>query len=407
MTLAELAHLRSPATVRERAGQVLTLAQEDRLQHFCLRPQRMDAVADLVADTVRSAYPDMRIPIHGRFRHFAVGGVDRLGAYRRRLAGEGAVERGRALTELVIVSVLLDAGAGTQWRYAEATTGMSWRRSEGLAVASFDFVAGGALSVDPLRPWRVDADRLVSLRPTELAKAFQDESGNALVGVEGRTLLLQRLGAVVARRPDVFGREARLGVLFDSLARAASRGRMPAAEMLRHLLETFSEIWPGGLVVDGVNLGDVGRHPAVVATDATGGLVPFHKLSQWLAYSLVEPMAEGGVEVTGLDALTGLPEYRNGGLFVDGGVLELREPRLAEAGLKPDDEPVVEWRALTVALLDRVLPMVRRRLDLDASRFSMAQLLEGGTWSAGRRLAAERRAEGAPPIRVVSDGTVF
>jgi hypothetical protein len=34
-------------------------------------------------------------------------------------------------------------------------------------------------------------------------------------------------------------------------------------------------------------------------------------------------------------------------------------------------------------------------------------MLEGGTWAAGRKIAAARRAGGAPPVRIVSDGTVF
>ena len=54
--------------------------------------------------------------------------------------------------------------------------------------------------------------------------------------------------------------------------------------------------------------------------------MPFHKLSQWLTYSLLEPFEWAGVTVTGLDALTGLPEYRNGGLLLDTGVLRLRDP---------------------------------------------------------------------------------
>ncbi len=68
---------------------------------------------------------------------------------------------------------------------------------------------------------------------------------------------------------------------------------------------------------------------------------------------------------------------------------------------------VVEWRALTVALLDALAPLVRTRLGVSAAAFPLAKVLEGGTWAAGRKLARERRADGGPPIKVVSDGTVF
>ena len=69
-------------------------------------------------------------------------------------------------------------------------------------------------------------------------------------------------------------------------------------------------------------------------------------------------------------------------------------------------ELVVEWRALTIALLDRLAAELRRRLGLDAERLPLAKVLEGGTWAAGRRLAAELR-QGAPPLVVESDGTLF
>jgi hypothetical protein len=67
----------------------------------------------------------------------------------------------------------------------------------------------------------------------------------------------------------------------------------------------------------------------------------------------------------------------------------------------------VEWRALTVALLDRLAERIRARLNRDARSLPLASLLEGGTWAAGRAAAYERRADGSPPIKVISDGTVF
>ncbi|NBV82184.1 MAG: DUF1688 family protein, partial [Actinobacteria bacterium] len=138
--------------------------------------------------------------------------------------------------------------------------------------------------------------------------------------------------------------------------------------------------------------------------DPAAGWMPFHKLSQWLAYSLIEPLEWAGLPVSGLDELTGLPEYRNGGLLIDGGVLTLRDPSLAAAPLRPGDAAVIEWRALTVALLDELLPLVRARLE--RPDLPLACLLEGGTWAAGRQWAQQLRG-GTPPLQVESDGTVF
>ena len=62
---------------------------------------------------------------------------------------------------------------------------------------------------------------------------------------------------------------------------------------------------------------------------------------------------------------------------------------------------------MTVALLDRLAPLVRDRLGVGEESFPLARMLEGGTWAAGRRIAAERRPGGGPPFTIISDGTVF
>jgi hypothetical protein len=153
-----------------------------------------------------------------------------------------------------------------------------------------------------------------------------------------------------------------------------------------------------------VPLGDVWRHPHAGGSGPTAGWVPFHKLSQWLAYSLFEPLECAGITVTDRDQLTALPEYRNGGLLLDAGVLQLVEAADGARTWDVGNELVVEWRALTVALLDELAPRVRARLGAPA--LPLACILEGGTWAAGRKLAGELRA-GNPPLSIDSDGTVF
>ena len=97
----------------------------------------------------------------------------------------------------------------------------------------------------------------------------------------------------------------------------------------------------------------------------------------------------------------------NGGLFVDAGVLILRDPGQLARSHDAGSELVVEWRTLTVALLDRLAATIRERLNLDSHTLPLAKILEGGTWAAGRAIALEKRRDGTPPINVVSDGTVF
>jgi hypothetical protein len=321
---------------------------------------------------------------------------------RAGLAGtEHAQARARAAIDAVIPSVLLDAGAGAAWRFAEAG-GATYSRSEGLAIASLQLFAAGKLSSDPKEPLRADGAGLASLRAEDLAQAFQAGPANPLVGLESRAALLARLGRLMQEQPLFFGAPARLGNLLDFWSARAVDGRIAAEDILATLLQALGPMWPGRTVLDGVALGDCWPHPAAV-----GGLVPFHKLTQWLAYSLLEPLAEAGLEVTGLDALTGLPEYRNGGLLLDLGLLEPKDPSFCTRTLQVGEPAVVEWRALTVVGLDRLAPLVRGELGLDAASFPLARMLEGGTWAAGRKIAAERREGGAPPVNVASDGTVF
>jgi len=317
--------------------------------------------------------------------------------------------RARAEFDLAIVSVLLDAGAGPDWRYKDAATGLSIGRSEGLALASLRMFAAGLFSADARDPLRADAERLMTLSAGELAHGLQVRPDNPLAGLDGRAALLQRLGRALHDKPAIFASHdaARAGGLFDHLFAATHVGTLPAPDILRAILINLGGIWQNRLTLAGVSLGDTWRHAVIRRDDATNGLVPLHKLSQWLSYSLIEPLQRAGVSVADVDGLTGLAEYRNGGLFIDSGVLMLRNPDAARLPVTVDCELIVEWRALTIALLDVLLPLVRARLGVTTENFPLGALLEGGTWTVGRKLAAEKRPGGGPPLTVVSDGTVF
>jgi hypothetical protein len=395
---ATAAALLRAAAVRERSAIVYRAAERGETRHFRLVPRRLSAAVRRVTDITRRRYPDLDIPLHSRWRHFSAGGVDRAAL----VAPEaGIAETTRARIDLAVVSVLLDAGAGSGWRYREAETGLTLGRSEGLAVASLRAMQAGLFSADRDDPWRADAAALAAITPEMLAVALQHGPGNALAGLDGRALLLRRAGEICAAEPALFGGAARPGGLYDYW-----RGRgdvLRAADILRTLLLAFGPIWPGSIRLGGVPLGDCARHSAV----PQDGLVPFHKLSQWLTYSLVEPLRAGGIDVVELDGLTGLAEYRNGGLFLDCGVIEPCDPQLPSRPLSPRSEPVVEWRALTVILLDRLADEVRRRLGQNAAAMPLAKVLEGGSWEAGREIAAERRPGGAAPLAIIGDGTLF
>jgi hypothetical protein len=378
-----LAYLRTPVAIRERAAKVLKYVEDGQSQWFQLDANGLEAAVQATLAVTRERFPNpAAIPFHSRWRHFESGGRDRSSALAERLTHLPPEEIARRRMDLAVVSVLLDAGAGAAWSFCEPGTGETYARSEGLGVASFHMFANGAFSRDAKGdPLRVDAERLAKLTPMDIAMGFQVKAHNPLLGLEGRAELLRKLGNVGLERP---------GALFDIVA---TGGEVKAEAILAAVLDKLSPIWPSPR-------GDVWDHPVI-------GLVPFHKLSQWMSYSLVEPIEGGGLKVVALDALTGLPEYRNGGLLVDAGALRPKQRVLLEKSFGPGDEAIVEWRALTVALLDRIAEHVRLHLGMDAARLPLVKVLEAGTWFAGRRLAAERRPGGGPPITVESDGTVF
>ena len=395
---SEVSALLSADAVRARCAIVSEAVERGETRNFRLVPGQLDEAVRRVVDVTRRRYPDLEVPHHSRWRHFSTVGIGCL-----ILVAPGAYtdETARARIDLAILSVLLDAGAGPHWRYRDAATGQILSRSEGLAVASLRAMQSGLFSADPETPWRADAAALAQITPERLALAFQHTAENELAGFEGRAALLRRLGEVCAASPSLFGAPARLGGLYDCWS---ARGEsLPAAEILRTLLHVFAPIWPPRISVAGVPLGDCGRHSAIPGD----GLVPFHKLCQWLAYSLIEPLDAAGLRVVELDGLTGLAEYRNGGLFLDCGVIEPREPGLLQRPLDPLSEPIVEWRALTVTLLDRLAILVREQLGKSAHEFPLVKVLEGGSWAAGREIAFERRADGSPPLSIVTDGTLF
>ncbi|WP_346292459.1 URC4/urg3 family protein [Sphaerothrix gracilis] len=398
-------YLQTPQAIRDRCGYLFDLAYDDQLDHFRVRLEQLEPTAAFVLEVMRQQYPNLDVPFHSRWRHFEVAGRSRADSLAERMTGATATEIARMQCDLAVVSVLLDAGAGDRWQYVEPETGEIFRRSEGLAIASLNLFKQGLFSSQVERPWQVDAAGLAKITLEQLAAGFQHAEDNPLVGLEGRLHLLQRLGQALLNHPEFFGSELpRPGHLVDYLQ--AQPQPVSAAQVLTLVLQGLGDIWPGRIEWEGVNLGDVWPHPALSGTEAGDRLVPFHKLSQWLTYSLLEPLQGAGLEIVGLDELTGLAEYRNGGLCIDMGLLEPKHLEVTGARHLPGSPVIVEWRALTVIALDKIAQQIRQQLGLEAAQLPLVKVLQGGTWTAGRQLAKQRRG-GLPPIQIASDGTVF
>jgi hypothetical protein len=393
--------LLTPVAVSERCNNVYKAGLRDELEHFRVVIDRLPECAKSVVQVIEERFPDLDIPPHSRWRHFAADGRD-LWRELNAALNEPRDEIARIRFDLAVTSVLLDAGAGPDWRYRHEPTGRTFRRSEGLALASLEAFRSGLFSSDPSRPLMADAEGLKALTNDRLAGAFQVAPDNPMTGVSGRAALLRRLGDQLGKR----GLE-RPGDLFAAVKDTSRDGGADLAEVFMIIQSAFGELWAGRETLGGVSLGDTWRHPSAGGEGPGAGLVPFHKLMQWMCYSLIEPLEEAGLTVCGMELLTPLAEYRNGGLILDCGLIQPKHRRVFEDVHRPGDEIVVEWRALTVALISVLAEEIRDLYGMDEEELPLATILEGGTWWAGRKIAAEKRPDGGPPIRVVSDGTVF
>jgi len=399
--------LRNPHLIRRQAHRLLQLAKDNQLKHFTFHPEKMTSTVAFVVDVITSQYPELDIPYHSRWRHFEVGGVDRITSLKQGIGVISPMDYGKILYELVIISVFLDAGAGSLWRYKDNLTDKEFSRSEGLALASLSMYQHGAFSNDPLNPLRVDAQRLIDFNENDLRQGFQVTATNPLEGVAGRAALFNQLGQIIKNNPLYFGTNGRLGDFYSYISSLAVDNHLSAVTLFQAVLAALNDTWPTRLVFAGVSLGDVWIHEALKNNQPGAEYIPFHKLSQWLTYSLIEPLEQAGIKVTNLDELTGLPEYRNGGLLIDMGLLEVKNPELLTTPQEPGSEVIIEWRALTVALLDELAILIRQQLHKEADSLPLAKILQGGTWEAGRRIAKQKREHGTPPIQIISDGTVF
>ncbi|KAL4962441.1 URC4/urg3 family protein [Aspergillus stella-maris] len=423
-------------TVRTKAHRVLELAKENKLNHFDYHEDKLDEAVEYVIGVIQRDFgPNAyhTIPPHGRWQHFEVGNVPRVSRLLETWSKRGynTLEQTRGLIDLFFVSVLLDAGAGDFWRFTEPETGNVYTRSEGIAVASFYMFVNGEFSGGSERGDVVTGQGLKNFSVETLYRGFQiDDEKNPLVGAHARVEILQKLGVSLLENKEFFGatgRPGRPGALVDYLTRNG-RHKLDYAELWAVLQTLLIPIWPSDRTkVDGVPVGDawplsvLSKHgDAASEPSETATIQPFHKLTQWLAYSLKVPFERLlGTTWDNAHLGTGLPEYRNGGLFVDMGVLKLK-PEALERGLKNSgtkdglpcfgagDDEIVEWRAMTVALLDVLHERILNNDKFGDVKLSLPQVLESGSWKAGREIAAEKRPNTkSSPILNSGDGTLF
>lgn len=392
--------------VRAVTRRIYDLAKAGETKYFALHHEKLAETADFVADVMRKNYPDLNIPYHSRWRHFEQISPNIITDLAKSWPCD-AKEKARRLIDLATISVLLDAGTGPAWKYTDAE-GNVYTRSEGLALASLEMFKSGVFSSDPAVPHRVNSLGINKISLDDFKHLLQHSKDNPLASIDARYQMLQRLANALKAAPAVYGYEVvRPGNILDWIEKNVTAERsIPLSAIFNAVVTSLSEIWPTN--APKIKKGDVWQYQGLLKPGETGSdLVPFHKIPQWLCYSLCEPIESVGIKITQPDSLTALAEYRNGGLFIDKGVLTVKDPQNARLEYDVGSELIVEWRALTIQLIDELAPLVRAKLGKTAEEMPIVKILQGGTWQAGRQAAAALRPGGPPPITVRLNGITF
>ncbi|KAG0745592.1 hypothetical protein G6F57_009175 [Rhizopus arrhizus] len=422
--------------IRERCYKVQEAANRNRLQHFDIDLSKLDEMIQYVISVIKRDYDTPSdIPVYGRWRHFDVGGKPRLNQLLQTWTTLGLdnLEQTRKLIDILVIACLMDMKPCQTWAYVEQSTGRRFKKKDGIAIAILDLFLKGTFSSDPSQPHRVDSEALMNLSFETLCDGLQFNETNTFEGIPERHELLVQLGHVLQNRTDYFGKNTirRPGNLMDYLLDhkttiKTKKGPLISIETIWPVVQEMGELWASEENIGGTKgLGDVWPCAALLnnnSPNSTDHLVPFHKLSQWIVYSIIEPMEKLlGATIEGTDLLTALPDYCNGGLLIDTGFLTLKpkdyergiknyhtnsllphQPKIEVAPMFEMSDPVVtEWRALTVAYLDVVVDRVRQTFRLPKKMLSLSQLIQGGTWSAGRELAEISRPNTHEPPLVI------
>lgn len=412
---AAVLELRTAAAIRSRCDAMLaatvTPGGATGIDHWTVRAESMPDVVRRVVEELGPLQRDRPPPLGSRWRDFEVGGRDRWRELVSNLAGASPEEIARARFDLALVSAVLDADAGDAWTYPEAETGTAIGRNEGVAVASFRAFQKGLFSSRAGDPLRVDAAGLSKITAEGLEAAFPGAAEHPLHALPARAALLRHVGAALLQTSHLFGagEAVRFGALYDVLARRAARGTLAARDVFAAVIEALDPALAASVgtptTVDGAALSDVWRHAAAGGAGPSEGLLPLHRNAQLLAYSLIEPLEEAGHTVADVGDLTALPDAWAGGLLIDGELLVPRLEGTVAVVHSASSEVVIEWRALTVSLLDRVAEAVRKELGVSAEALPVGHLLPA-IRAAGRAAAHDRRGADIPPIRVDGDGVL-
>ena len=370
--MAAVEHLHRLDVIRERAWMLLAAAERGQSDHFVPSAEAIGTVAVALADSIRAddaavkgtAPPPLANLWHGMRRH-QPGALAALGDA---LAGGDGLERARSGADLaalhrIIEPIGLDAS------------------SPALDALVRHFAAGGwsgragAVALDAPGIRRALAgDGAVAIPDALMAKLAEG----------GRRQRLEQLAAGLERAPDQLGLDGRFGSLLEGLVAESagsggigdSTGQIPAQLLVDRLAPLIDPITASTVRIGGSLAGDVWRHPLAWAEDRSRELVPFHSLLLALVLDLVEPLEEASAPLADLDQLPVPADRVLAAQMLRLGLVRSRHPAVARLRHPPGSDIVVELRALSVALCERLADRLRAELGRTAHDLPVVQIVE-------------------------------
>ncbi|MCB2055229.1 MAG: DUF1688 family protein [Geminicoccaceae bacterium] len=334
--------------VRERCWAVLARVERGASRHFELDARPVPAEAENLARLI--ARDGVVMPTGwGHLHHTADPTGGALFALHGRLGGTSAHERARCGFDLAAL-----------W----ATLHLDFARPSraGLSLEEVTrLVAAGRFASDDATPC-ADAEGLRRFAGTEAPSA---EVGSRL------TTLASTLDA----HPDFFSAPGRFGGLLDRLP----TGDDPATIDARTVFAATEPLTPalarGGVRIAGRETGDVRRLEGIAPNREHAGLVPLHAARQQLVLDLSDPLAEAGVTMVNLQALTASATAASCDHMLTLGLVVPRHAAVGRLVHPMGSDIAVELRALTVALVDRLADRVRQTLDIEAGRLPAVAMM--------------------------------
>lgn len=403
--------LRTTHAVRERCARLLAHARTRGSAWFDVDEDAMRSSAREVATTIRHDFPRLNVPVHSVWRLLGQDGIDRREQLEQPLQQLTPAERTHARLDFAVVAVLLSTAMGSASPYTEPATGRRLAGEAGRVVGTLHAFNAGLFSSDPQRPFQCDAHGLRGVVTDQLAGVLQVHPPEAQEALGRQAVLLRRLGELLSEQPEVFGEDGRPAGVFDVIVSPYGHGiphtaDVDAHDILSQLLTTLPGLWPGAGQLGGVALGDCWRHGDAGGDGPSREWVPLHATLQALALSLLEPFFWGGVQVRGIGGLTAIADRPLCDWMLETGVLRLRDERTASSDWTCGDAVVVEWRALSLALMEEMAPLMRDFLGCERSELPMGCILEGVARAADRNRSGRHPARRSL-LRVDSEPALF